>query len=170
MRKPVLCLLLILIACRIAKPPATIDQEQMQAVTDDALNTFVNSWNRAAIGDTLAPETYGTLYWPDAELVDPSRRIWDGQAAIVQMHADLWRTAFKTSQVTGSIRRVRALSPTLMIADFDFTLTVSGQPPPGAATAGPVKAHLKHVMQKRGDEWKVVAAQNTFYSDAPTPQ
>jgi len=147
----------------------SIDQGQMQTLADKALKTFVDSWNRAAAGDSLAPQSYGTLYWPDAELVDPTGRIWDGQAAIVQMHVDLWKTAFKGSTVTGSIRRVRALTPTLMIADFDFILTLSGQPPPGAVTVGPVKAHLKHVMQRRGDEWKVVAAQNTFYSDAPTP-
>jgi hypothetical protein len=31
---------------------------------------------------------------------------------------------------------------------------------------GVVKAHLKHVMEKRGGTWKVVSAQNTFYTDS----
>ena len=170
MRTLVFGILLLLSACGSEKTPASLDQAQMRAVADDALKTFVDSWNRAAAGDSLAPRSYGTLYWPDAELVDPTGRIWDGQAAIVQMHVDLWKTAFKASNVTGSIRRGRALTPTLLIADFDFILNLSGQPPAGAATATLVKAHLKHVMQKQGDEWVVVAAQNTFYSDAPTPQ
>ncbi|MGQ0702283.1 MAG: SgcJ/EcaC family oxidoreductase [Gemmatimonadales bacterium] len=155
-------------ACTTSRTQATLDPAEMQTVATETLRTFVDSWNRAAAGDSVAYPLYGTLYWPDAELVDPSGQVWDGQLAIVNMHVDLWRTAFKASQVTGSVRRVRALGPRVMIADFDFTLTLSGPPPPGAGPGGPVKAHLKHVMEKRGADWKVVAAQNTFYSDAPT--
>lgn len=145
-----------------------ISESQMQAVANDALRIFVDSWNDAAIGDSVAYHQYGTLYWPDAELVDPSGQVWDGQLAIIQMHVDLWRGPFKNSHVNGSVRRVRALSPTVMIADFDFTLILSGPPLPGVAQTGPVKAHLKHIMVKRGGEWKVVAAQNTFYSAPPS--
>lgn len=169
MRTAMLCLSLILVACNRTRTADTLSEAEMQAIAADAMNTFVDSWNRAAAGDTLAPQRYGTLYWPDAELVDPSGRIWDGRDAIVGMHEELWNSAFKSSRVSGSVRRVRALSPTLMIADFDFTLALAGPPPPGAP-AGPLKAHLKHVMQKRGDAWNVLAAQNTFYSDAPSPR
>jgi uncharacterized protein (TIGR02246 family) len=132
----------------------------------DALVRFVDSWNRAAAGDVQAPAHYGDLYWPDAELVDPSGMIWNGQPAIQQMHVDLWRTAFKGSNVKGKVRKTRRLSPTLMTADFDLDLALFKAAPSGSTqTAGVVKAHLKHVMEKRGGAWKVVAAQNTFYSD-----
>jgi hypothetical protein len=84
------------------------------------------------------------------------------------MHVNLWNTAFKGSTVSGVVRRVRPLSPTLMIADFDLDLKVAGQLPPSIPnTNGIVKVHLKHVMEKRGAEWKVVAAQNTFVSAPP---
>jgi hypothetical protein len=54
-----------------------------------------------------------------------------------------------------------------MIADFDLDLALFKQAPSGSKQAnGVVKAHLKHVMEKRGGVWKVVAAQNTFYSNA----
>ncbi len=83
------------------------------------------------------------------------------------MHVDLWNAPFKGSVVTGTVRRTRRLSPTLMIVDFDLDLKVAGNLPPMIpASNGVVKAHLKHVMEKRGAEWKVIAAQNTFYSDA----
>ena len=36
-----------------------------------------------------------------------------------------------------------------------------------ANTNGIVKAHLKHVMERRGTEWRILAAQNTFYSGSP---
>lgn len=114
-------------------------------------------------------KSYGTLYWPDAELVDPSGNIWRTGPEIVQMHVDLWNTAFKGSIVTGVVRRIRQLSPTLMIADFDLDLKVAGPLPPSIPnTNGIVKVHLKHIMEKRGAQWKVVASQNTFVS-APPP-
>jgi hypothetical protein len=84
------------------------------------------------------------------------------------MHVDLWHTAFKGSVLNGSIRKTRQLSPTLMIADFDLELTLFREAPMGSIPeGGAVWAHLKHVMEKRGKDWKVLAAQNTFYSHPP---
>src|SRR5215216_4687828 len=74
---------------------------------------FVDSWNRA---DGAA---YGENYWPDAELVNPSGVISQGQAAIVQEHVELWAGIFKGSHVTGKVRRIRMLGPTFMMVDFD---------------------------------------------------
>lgn len=166
MKKAFAVCLAALTACATVNPaPSTRDAEVVSAASN-ALAAFVESWNRAAAGDLQAPAHYGDLYWPDAELVDPSGRIWNGQPAIQQMHVDLWQTAFKGSTVKGTVRRTRRLSPTLMIADFDLELALSKAAPSGSAVSNEVvKAHLKHVMEKRGGAWKVVAAQNTFYSD-----
>jgi uncharacterized protein (TIGR02246 family) len=148
------------------RPPS--DESEVRKAAADALALFVDSWNRAAAGDPQAPAAYGTQYWSDAELVDPSGKIWEGQPAIVQMHVDLWNTAFKSSKVEGSVRKTRQLSPTLMIADFDMELSLFQQVPPGSAPANAVvKTHLKHVMEKRNGAWKVIAAQNTFESGPP---
>lgn len=82
------------------------------------------------------------------------------------MHVDLWNTAFKGSVVTGTVRKTRRLSPTLMIADLNLDLKVAGNLPPTIPSSnGIVRAHLKLVMEKRGDEWKTIASQNTFYSE-----
>ncbi|HXM81240.1 MAG TPA: SgcJ/EcaC family oxidoreductase [Burkholderiales bacterium] len=166
MKKALAVLLAALTGCATVNPaPLTSDVEVVNAASE-ALTGFVESWNRAAAGDVQAPAHYGDLYWPDAELVDPSGRIWNGQPAIQQMHIDLWHTAFKGSNVKGSVRKTRRLSPTLMIADFDLELALFKEAPSGGAQPnGIVKAHLKHVMEKRGVSWKVVAAQNTFYLD-----
>ncbi len=154
-------------ACATASTSAGSRDSEPQASATDALNVFVESWNRAASGDVRGQQSYGTLYWPDAELVDPSGNIWPSGPAIVQMHVDLWNTAFKGSVVKGTVRSTRRLSPTLMIADFDLDLKVVGDLPPTIPTTnGVVKAHLKHVMERRGGEWKAIAAQNTFYSEA----
>jgi uncharacterized protein (TIGR02246 family) len=165
MKKALALCLAALTACATVNPAPSSDAEVVNAASD-ALARFVESWNRAAAGDVQAPPQYGDLYWPDAELVDPSGRIWSGQPAIQQMHVDLWHTAFKGSNVKGTVRKTRRLSPTLMIADFDLDLALFKQAPSDSMqTNGVVKAHLKHVMEKRGGAWRVVAAQNTFYSD-----
>ncbi len=167
MKKALAVCLAAFTGCATVNPAPLTDAEVVNAASG-ALAGFVESWNHAAAGDVQAAARYGNLYWPDAELVDPSGRIWTGQAAIQQMHVDLWHTAFKGSNVKGSVRKTRRLSPTLMIADFDLDLALFKEAPSGITqTNGVVKAHLKHVMERRGGAWKVVAAQNTFYSDVP---
>jgi uncharacterized protein (TIGR02246 family) len=157
----------LIMACASA-PSVNGTAPDSQKIAADALKVFIDSWNRAAAGDMEGSTSYGTLYWPDAELVDPSGNIWGTGSDIVRMHVDLWNTAFKGSTVTGVVRRTRQLSPKLMIADFDLDLKVAGPLPPSIPNAnGIVKVHLKHVMEKRGAEWKVVASQNTFVSGPP---
>lgn len=159
--------LLVLLACSGPKTASSGDSETRDAAAA-ALAGFTDAWNRAAAGDSAAPQAYGSLYWPDAELVDPTGQVWPDQGAIVQMHIDLWSTVFKGSTVQGAVRRARRLSPSLMIADFDLTLTLPRSPPPGMpAVDGVVRARLKHVMEKRGSQWKVLAAQNTFQAGPP---
>ncbi len=156
----------LLAACATGSTSGVSPDADSQEIATRAAAVFVDSWNRAATGDTQGYQSYGTLYWPDAELVDPSGNIWRGGPAIVQMHVDLWKTAFKGSEVKGTVRSTRRLSPTLMIADFNLDLRVAGDLPPTIpASNGRVKAHLKHVMERRGGEWKAIAAQNTFYSE-----
>ena len=119
--------------------------------------TFTTTWNAK---DGAA---YGMAYWPDAELVDPSGRISDGRDAIVKTHEELW-TATGDTKASTTVRRVRSLSPTLMVVDI--TVVVSGfpAPPPGgtADAKGNVYANLKHVAERRGNDWKILASQNTF--------
>jgi hypothetical protein len=84
------------------------------------------------------------------------------------MHVDLWQTAFKGSELRGSVRKTRRLSPTLMIADYDLELRLFQEAPAGITVKGDaVTTHLKHVMEKRGNEWKGISPQNTVYSNAP---
>jgi ketosteroid isomerase-like protein len=53
-------------------------------VANAMIASWVDSWNRS---DGLA---YGDGYWQDAELVDPSGRMWSGRTAMQQRHVDLW--------------------------------------------------------------------------------
>lgn len=131
---------------------------EAQRVATAMVDRFVESWNHAN-GDA-----YGQNYWPEAELVDPSGTIVSGQPAIVQEHVEMWAGAFKGSHIVGKIRRVQRLGPLYLLVDFDAEVSGVAQGPPGSSPGGDhvLRSHLKHVMEKRHGEWKVLSAQNTF--------
>src|SRR6266478_5343936 len=111
---------------------------EAKAAAEATVRSFMDSWNRA---DGAA---YGENYWADAELVDPSGEIVDGRTAIAQEHVDLWAGIFKGSRMAAKVRRVRRLDPNHIIV---------------------LRTHLKHILEKRNGQWKVLAAQNTFIAD-----
>jgi uncharacterized protein (TIGR02246 family) len=133
-------------------------KDETNSAAQAMVNRFADSWNRA---DGTA---YGENYWPDAELVDPTGVIVTGREAIVKEHIDLWAGIFKGTHQKVTIRRVRVLCPDYMVVDFDAFLSDMKALPPGAAvdSQGVLTAHLKHIMQKRHGEWKIVLAQNTL--------
>lgn len=161
--KPIRALLAGLLAASIGAARLTAQDaggipKEARAAAEAMVQRFTDSWNRA---DAAA---YGENYWPDAELVDPSGVISSGRRAIVQEHVDLWAGIFKGSHIAGKVRRIRMLGSNFMMVDFDAELSGVQQPPPGALPNAPrvLRNHLKHILEKRNDAWKVIAAQNTF--------
>src|SRR6266446_8970339 len=159
-----LCLILVAITATslaLHAQSAASDAEA-KAAADATVRSFVDSWNRA---DGAA---YGENYWPDAELVNPSGEIVEGRAAIAQEHVDLWAGIFKGSRMAAKVRRVRRLDPNHIIVDFDTELSGIRELPPGSQNQGSnnvLRTHLKHILEKRNGQWKVLAAQNTFIAD-----
>jgi len=131
-----------------------------QTVADAMLRRFVESWNRAE------GAAYGEGYWPDAELVGPLGTISHGRSEIEQGHVDLWAGIFKGSHIEGTVRTIRRLGPDFLLVDLDLEVTRFQQRPPGshADTPGVIRSHLKHIIEKRYGAWRILAAQNTFYS------
>ena len=56
-----------------------------------------------------------------------------------------------------------------MVVDLAVAVSGFSPAPPGAAPGpdGKVQTRLKHVVEKRGPEWKIIASQNTFVSGPP---
>ena len=71
------CALLALSAVVLDVSAATQPDSAAKAAAAAMVQRFADSWNRA---DGTA---YGENYWPEAELVDPTGAIIDGQKAIV---------------------------------------------------------------------------------------
>jgi uncharacterized protein (TIGR02246 family) len=138
-------------------PSRTVSSSEYENAAKQLADAFASTWN-AKNGPG-----YGEAYWPDAELVDPSGLVWNGRDAIIKTHEELWAATGNTTAST-TVRRVRPLSPTLMVVDITSVISGFPAPPPGG-TAGPdgrVYSNLKHVAEKRGNEWKIVTSQNTF--------
>ena len=136
---------------------------EMRTAAELLARTFTNSWNGQ---DGVA---YGEAYWPDAELVDPTGQVWDGRDAIAGMHVHLWNGPARDTQVSAKVRRVRPIGAEAMVVDLDVDVAGFSPPPPGAAVHadGKVKAHLKHIVEKRAGDWKIAASQNTFVAALP---
>jgi uncharacterized protein (TIGR02246 family) len=146
-------ILLLYVALASADTPNT----EALSAANAMVQRFADSWNQA---DGAA---YGENYWPEAELVNPSGEIVSGKGAIVQEHLDLWAGPFKGSRVVCKVRRIQMLGANYMIVDFDVQLSRFVKAPPGAPPGTAViNAHLKHVMEKRDGNWKVLSAQNTI--------
>lgn len=148
---------------RPGKGWAMDSETEMKAAAVALAACFMDSWNNR---DGPA---YGSAYWEDAELVDPTGAIWDGRDAIEAMHVALWRGPGRATLVAAEVRRIRPLSDTLMVADLDVAVTGFFPPPPGALQHpnGSVETHLKHVVEKRAGQWKILASQNTFVAMPP---
>jgi uncharacterized protein (TIGR02246 family) len=155
-----LSLLLLAVAGNAQVHPVPANQAE---VANAMVHRFIDSWNHAD-GDA-----YGENYWPEAELVDPSGAIVDGKAAIVKEHVDMWNGPFKGSRATGHVRAVRMLGSKYMMVDFDVQVANVRGLPPGSPKYpdGTLRNHLKHILELRNGQWKVVAAQNTFIAPRP---
>lgn len=136
---------------------------EMRTAAEELAAIFTETWNRQAGG------AYGEAYWPDAELVDPTGQVWDGRDAIAEMHVHLWNGPARRTKVSARIRRIRPIGTDAMVVDLDVDVTGFSPAPPGAAVDadGTVKAHLKHVVEKRAGDWKIAASQNTFVAAMP---
>ena len=141
-----------------------VARAEMKTAAEQLARTFTDTWNDRDGG------AYGEAYWPDAELVDPTGQIWDGRDAIAAMHVHLWNGPARETQVSARVRRIRPIGTEAMVVDLEVDVSGFSPPPPGAAlhADGIVKAHLKHVVEKRAGDWKIAASQNTFVAAMPT--
>jgi uncharacterized protein (TIGR02246 family) len=139
-----------------AQSASPMPDKEARVAAQQTVQRFMDSWNHSG------GATYGENYGPDAELVDPTGTIVPGSIAIAKEHVDLLAGIFKGSHVEVKVRKIRRLDANHIIVDFDTELSHIQHPPPGAPAGAVLKSHLKHILEKRKGEWKVVAAQNTF--------
>lgn len=78
-------------------------------------------------------------------------------------HAELFSTIFSESQLSAEVLDVRVLGGDAAVAELQFTLVGYTRLPPGVTESRPdvLMTRLICMLERRGDRWVIVAAQNT---------
>lgn len=78
-------------------------------------------------------------------------------------HATLFETIFSDSHLEAEVLSVRMVGESAAVAEVGFRLTGYERLPPGVTetTPGELQTRLITVMERIGDQWHIVAAQNT---------
>ena len=117
-----------------------------------AVNEFVDIWNRHDMTQ------FGDAFTPDAHFVNVIAVYLDGRAAILDHHAPSHQSGWmRQSTMSGEIRRVQFLSPTLGVVHLHWTSHMDGW----LGRLRPRSGGMTLVLRHDSDRWRIVSAQNT---------
>lgn len=117
-----------------------------------AVNEFVDIWNRHDMTQ------FGDAFTPDAHFVNVIAIYLDGRAAILDHHAPSHQSGWmRHSTMSGEIRRVQVLSPTLGVVHLHWTSRMDGW----LGRLRPRSGEMTLVLRHDSDRWRIVSAQNT---------
>ncbi|MDF0600102.1 SgcJ/EcaC family oxidoreductase [Psychromarinibacter sp. C21-152] len=114
---------------------------------------FARAWMARDAGALAA------LFAEDADFVNVVGLWWEDRAAIARAHGYALRSFFADSRLAPGRVKIRRLGSELALVHCRFTLT--GQRAPDGGVAGRRTTILLFVMQRNGDGWTCIAAQNT---------
>ncbi|OKL54108.1 hypothetical protein BSZ39_05975 [Bowdeniella nasicola] len=120
---------------------------------EDVVTAWEDAWNRAD-ADALAG-----LFAEDAEFVNVVGLWWHDRARIRLSHAFGFSTIFPDSVITMGAPRVRMVGEGAATVHSKWHLR--GQVSPDGEPAGEREGIFIFVLERRGDGWITVAAQNT---------
>lgn len=95
---------------------------------------------------------FAALFWPDAEFMNVFGQVVSGQDQIEALINTVFRGAMKDRVVHMDIRKVRQLAPNVIILDTTNS---------DASKSSDQVTQMKWILEKRGDEWRVIAGHNT---------
>lgn len=129
------------------------DEEAIQRIVD----TFDAAWTA---GDYA---TYGAQYADARDWVGPTGVILTNPAAITGLYRNILTGFFAGSTRHSTIRALTFLSGTLAVLDIDTRVTGFSALPPGVVPwrTGITRALEKNILQKRGNEWRIIRHQQT---------
>ena len=124
-------------------------QDDATVVANRLVTNLMKAWN------SHDGKAYAAEFWPDAEFVNVFGGIMNDQQEIASRTDALVKGALSARQLRMTIRKVRQLAPNVIVVDSEDT---------DASSAKAVVTRLKLILEKRGDVWRAVAAQNTRVS------
>ena len=113
---------------------------------------------------------WASHYAPDADFINILGMFMPDPKAMHDRHHEIFTGVFNGSKHVGSLRRLRFLEASVAIADVDVEVTGFKALPPGVVPTAPgvLRTRMKHILTKSGEQWRIVATQNTAV--APMPQ
>lgn len=103
-------------------------------------------------------EAIGALFAEDADFVNVVGIWWEDRAAIARAHGHALGSFFARTRLSIGRVKVRRLGDTAVV---HARVRLTGQAAPDASDAGARTTILVFVLERRGDGWFAVAAQNT---------
>ena len=124
-------------------------QDDAAVVANRIVTNLMKAWN------SHDGKAYAAEFWPDAEFVNVFGGIMNDQKEIASRTDAVLKGALSGRQLQMTIRKVRQLAPNVIVVDSEDTDT---------SRAKGVVTRLKLILERRGDVWRAVAAQNTRVS------
>jgi uncharacterized protein (TIGR02246 family) len=160
------CILIGLILGAAMSPSSPA--QSVPTTDSQLLNIFLAqeaAWNR---GDGAA---FATAFSDDADFVNIRSDIFHGRDMIGKRHAMIFSGPFKGSHTTITIRHLTEVTPGVALIETDHEVTGFKFLPPGAVPTaeGVLKTRMKYIAVKQGEEWHLIAAQNTAILLAAPP-
>ena len=103
-------------------------------------------------------EAIGALFAEDADFVNVVGIWWEDRASIAKAHAKALRTFFAETRLVLGRVKVRYAGD---VAVVHARVLVLGQRAPGGGVAGKRNTILTFVLERRGEGWLAISAQNT---------
>lgn len=114
-------------------------------------------------------DRWASHYSPDADFVNILGMYMADTKAMHARHHEILTGVFKGSRHVGTLRRLRFLDASVAIADVDVEVTGFKALPPGVVSTAPgaLRTRMKHILTKSGEQWWIVATQNTAIVPMP---
>jgi uncharacterized protein (TIGR02246 family) len=122
------------------------EMEQAAEVADG----FAAAWNRHDM------EALGRLFHDDADFVNVVGMQMRGRASIQDQHSIIHAGAYRNSSLRVAVEDARKLGPGVIVAHVRSELEGDERAPLQTR-----QTLMTIVIEKRSDEWKIVAAHNT---------
>jgi uncharacterized protein (TIGR02246 family) len=129
--------------------------------SDTALEQIIRqqetAWNT---GDGLA---WASAFTDDADYVNVQGDVFQGREEIARQHVFILGGPYKGSHLRIRIRKITEPAPNVAIIETEYDLTGFNVLAPGIAPTAPgvLRSRMKYVALKQGDQWSIIAAQNT---------
>ena len=129
---------------------------------DKAIENLVHAleaaWNR------LDAKALAAVFAEDADFTNVFGMVARGRAAIEALHAPLFKTMFKDSQLTATETRVRLIRPDIASVDVKWKMTGARDP---HGNPWPLREGLLNwIATRHGDRWLIDVSHNM---DLPSP-